>query len=263
MTTRILITNDDGVSAEGIRVLTRAATRLDAEITVVAPEVEHSAQSHAITVHKPIFVRDLSPDEGEHRRMSVEGTPCDCVRLALLKLLDDKPDLCLSGINHGGNLGWNVFHSGTVSAAAEAASFGVPSIALSLADWTRHPDWTGLDTLVAKLIRAMLKMGHSDDPWLYNVNLPASASDKVSGVRLTQQNTTVKGDDYEMRESPDGRKYFWSVWDDVKAARMKQTNPNLDTTAIREGFVSVTPLRYELTSERGTELGEQLKQLRL
>ena len=153
---RILITNDDGMNAPGIIALEAAAQRVGGEVYVVAPEREQSATSHAITIREPVFAHELPRTHGEARRIAVGGTPCDCVRLAMIKLLPVKPDLCLSGINHGGNLGWNVFHSGTVSAAAEAHSFGIPSIAFSLANWTQDVHWGGLDLLCASLIRTIV-----------------------------------------------------------------------------------------------------------
>lgn len=245
---RILITNDDGIGAPGIVMLERAAMRLGAEVFVVAPERQHSAQSHAITIHSPVFARELPHTHGEARRIAVEGTPCDCVRLAMIKLLGEKPDLCLSGINHGGNLGWNIFFSGTVGAAAEAHSFGVPAMALSLTNWSHDAMWEGLDLLAADLIRRLMAASHSRPDWLYNVNIPAVPRHQIKGARLTRQNPVVKGDNFEERKSPDGRRYFWPVWDEVKAARSRQTNPEYDTTAIAQGFISITPLRYEVSN---------------
>lgn len=244
---RILVTNDDGIGAPGIVMLERAAQRLGAEVYVVAPERQNSAQSHAITIHQPVFARELPHTHGEARRIAVEGTPCDCVRLALIKLLPEKPDLCVSGINHGGNLGWNIFFSGTVSAAAEAHSFGVPSVAFSLASWAPDVKWEGTDLLCAALLRRLLAAKHSRPDWLYSVNLPAIDPREVKGVRVTRQNPAVKGDNFVERESPDGRRYFWPVWDEMKAAHARHDNPDYDTVAIREGFVSLTPMRYEVS----------------
>jgi 5'-nucleotidase len=245
---RILVTNDDGISAPGLVMLERAAQRIGGEVYVVAPERQHSAQSHAITIHSPVFARELPHTHGEARRVAVDGTPCDCVRLALIKFLDIKPDLCLSGINHGGNLGWNIFFSGTVSAAAEASSFGVPSIAFSLAKWSPDVEWEGLDMLCAELIRKLLKAKHSRENWLYNVNLPPLEPADMKGVRMTRQDPHVKGDNFEERSAPDGRRYFWPVWDEVKAQQDAQSDPELDTTAIKDGYISVTPLRYEVSN---------------
>ncbi|MCB9895530.1 MAG: 5'/3'-nucleotidase SurE [Planctomycetes bacterium] len=256
---RILITNDDGMNAPGLVTLEQAAQRLGGEVYVVAPEREHSAQSHAITIRQPVFAYRLPHTHDETMRVAVGGTPCDCVRLAMIKLLPEKPDLCLSGINHGGNLGWNVFHSGTVSAAAEAHGFGVPSIAFSLANWTNKVEWGGLDQLCADLIRHLLKSKHSRPDWLYNINLPPIPRERMKGVRITRQNPTIKGDNFLEREAPDGRSYYWPVWDDVQAAREKQTDPELDTVAIREGYISVTPMKYEVSRVNDPEIAQAFK----
>jgi 5'-nucleotidase len=245
---RILVTNDDGISAPGLVMLERAAQRVGGEVYVIAPERQHSAQSHAITIHSPVFARELPHTHGEARRIAVEGTPCDCVRLGVLKLLGELPDLCLSGINHGGNTGWNIFFSGTVSAAAEAYSFGIPAIAFSLANWSPDVNWEGLDLLCADMIRRLLKAQHSRRDWLYNINLPGESPSGIKGVRLTRQNPVVKGDNFEERKAPDGRRYFWPVWDDVRAERKKLNDPELDTVAVRDGYISITPLRYEVSN---------------
>lgn len=259
---RILVTNDDGIDAPGLVMLERAAQRVGGEVYVVAPERQHSAQSHAITIHSPVFARELPHTHGEARRIAVEGTPCDCVRLAMIRLLDVKPDLCLSGINHGGNLGWNIFFSGTVSAAAEAFSFGVPAIAFSLANWSPDVEWEGLDQLCANIIRRLLTARHSRKDWLYNVNLPPLPAEVIKGVRLTRQDPVVKGDNFEERKAPDGRRYFWPVWDDKKAAIAKQTDPEVDTVAIREGYISITPLRYEVSNMDEPGVEEAFKQFK-
>ena len=245
---RILITNDDGMNAPGLVALESAAERLGADVYVVAPEREQSAKSHAITIRHPVFAHRLPLTHGETLRVAVSGTPCDCVRLAMIKLLKSPPDLVLSGINHGGNLGWNVFHSGTVSAAAEAHAFGIPAIAFSLANWTSKVEWGGLDQLAERMIKRLTGATHSRKDWLYNVNFPPLPSEQIKGVRLTRQNPMVKGDNFLEREAPDGRSYYWPIWDEVNAAREQQNDPELDTVAIREGYISVTPMRYEVSN---------------
>jgi len=244
---RILITNDDGINAAGLITLEKAAQRLGAEVVVVAPEQEHSAQSHAITVRQPVFARHLPHSHGEAQRIAVSGTPCDCVRLACIKLLDFKPDLCLTGINHGANLGWDVFFSGTVSAAAEAHSFGIPAVAFSLATWSK-PDWTSLDLVVADLLRSLIGARHTHKDFLYSVNIPPVAPAKMHGVKITRLEPFVKGDNFEEREAPDGRKYYWPTWDERKAAREKITDERFDSAAVRAGYISISPLRYEVSA---------------
>jgi 5'-nucleotidase len=174
------------------------------------------------------------------------GTPCDCVRLGVIKLLDHKPDLVLSGINHGGNLGWDVFFSGTVSAAAEAYSFGVPAIAFSLCTWTKA-DWAGLDQLCASLCRKLLEAASGRARWLYSVNIPALSIQSIRGVKLTQQEPHVKGDNFVERTSPDGRRYFWPTWEERQAERDRVNDEKYDSGAVKAGYISVTPLRYEVS----------------
>jgi 5'-nucleotidase len=256
---RILVTNDDGIDAPGLVMLERAAMRIGGEVYVVAPERQHSAQSHAITINQPVFARELPHTHGEARRVAVEGTPCDCVRLAVIKLLDQSPDLCVSGINHGGNLGWNIFFSGTVSAAAEAYSLGIPAIAFSLAKWSSDVEWEGLDLVCADLMRRLLKAPHDRRNWLYNVNLPPCPIEDIKGARVTAQNPLVKGDNFIERVSPDGRRYFWPVWNEVTAERDRQTDPSLDTVAVREGFISVTPLRYDVSDVNAPGAAQALR----
>jgi 5'-nucleotidase len=249
---RILLTNDDGINAQGLHTLEMAAQRLGGEVIVVAPESEHSAQSHAITVRAPVFARRLPRSQGELERIAVTGTPCDCVRLACIKLLDKLPDLCLTGINHGGNLGWDVFFSGTVSAAAEAHSFGIPSVALSLATWHR-PDWTDLDRVVTELLKSLLGAKHTRKDFLYSVNIPPIAPAQMRGVKITRPEPTLKGDNFEEREAPDGRKYYWPTWEG-KALREKLTDENLDSVAVRAGYISITPLRYDVSAIEDSHL---------
>ncbi|MCC6572461.1 MAG: 5'/3'-nucleotidase SurE [Planctomycetes bacterium] len=258
---RILITNDDGMNAEGLVVLESAAQRLGGEIYVVAPEIEHSAQSHAITVRQPLFAREVPKTHGEALRVAVSGTPCDCVRLGLIKLLDFKPDLCLSGINHGGNMGWDVFFSGTVSAAAEAHSFGVPAIALSLASWAKA-DWRGLDVMVAELMRTLISAKHSRKDYFYNVNIPPVAIGKIKGALMTRQEPTVKGDNFEQRKAPDGRIYYWPTWDERKAAREKLEGLEYDSAAVKAGYISVTPLLYEVSNLKEPGAAVALKEFK-
>jgi len=244
---RILLTNDDGINAPGLVTLEKAAQRLGAEIIVVAPEAEHSAQSHAITVRQPVFARRLARSQGESERIAVTGTPCDCVRLACIKLLDKMPDLCLTGINHGANLGWDVFFSGTVSAAAEAHSFGIPSVALSLATWSK-PDWTDIDRVVTDLLKSLMGANHTRKDFLYSVNIPPLSPAQMKGVKITRPEPTTKGDNFEEREAPDGRKYYWPTWDERKAARDKITDERYDSAAVRAGYISITPLRYDVSA---------------
>lgn len=242
----ILVVNDDGIGAEGISVLERAAYQLSDRVSVVAPAREHSAQSHAITVAKPIIVNRI-PHERNIVRYSVEGTPTDCVRLAVLELCEPI-DLVISGINHGANLGWEIFFSGTVSAAAEAFSFGIPAIAFSLATWQGF-DFTASEDVATRIIQAITAQYHGqEEPYLYNVNIPPISLEEIKGVKMTLQEPNIKGDSYLSRQTPDGRTYYWATWGSRQEARDQLEGDDWDAVAIRNNYVSVTRLKYEISS---------------
>jgi len=242
----ILVTNDDGINAAGMAALERAAYRLTDRVSVVAPAQENSAQSHAITVGKPIIVNRIE-HEKNLVRYSVEGTPTDCVRLAILELCEPI-DLVISGINHGANLGWEIFFSGTVSAAAEGFSFGIPAIAFSLATFSKH-SFEAAEKVAERMIQAITAQYHGQsEPYLYNVNVPPIALEEIKGVRVTHQEPNIKGDSYLSRETPDGRTYFWATWNSRQEARDKLEGADYDAVAIRENYVSVSRLKYEVST---------------
>ncbi len=230
----ILLTNDDGVQAEGLNEL-RAAVATIADVVVVAPTLEQSANSHALTLTAPLRMTTLKP--GVH---SVDGTPADCVYAALFArdALARRPDAILSGINHGLNLGTDVFYSGTVAAAREGALRGVPSVAISLA-----PGGDFIQTAKATLpvVERLLSAVHPEgQPPLLNINFPAG---KISGMRATRLGRRVYEDELEVRTDPRGRNYFWIGGGGVRHEPLDGS----DTNAIDEGWASVTPLSLEST----------------
>ncbi|MGH7500135.1 MAG: 5'/3'-nucleotidase SurE [Longimicrobiales bacterium] len=236
---RILVTNDDGYLAGGIRVLARAAGRLG-DVTVVAPDREQSATSHSLTLHYPLRVR--SADDGS---MVVDGTPTDCVVLAVGELLEQRPDFVLSGVNHGANLGDDVLYSGTVAAAMEATILGIPAIALS---WTGRQmeqleQWEDVLTEVLKQL-----VGRSRFPkdTLFNVNLPPVAPDAVAGIRVTSLGRRAYVGSLTRAADPNGREYFWIGGGESKWSGTDES----DFQAIHDGFISVTPLHIDLTNYR-------------
>ncbi|NUQ34757.1 MAG: 5'/3'-nucleotidase SurE [Planctomycetaceae bacterium] len=245
----ILIVNDDGIDAAGLAALERAAYTVTDKVSVVAPMFEHSAQSHAITVREPVIVEDRLSG-ANLVRYAVKGTPTDCVRLGILELCKEKPDLVLSGINHGANIGWEIFFSGTVSAAAEAYSFGIPAVAFSLASWVKI-EFQSASRVAASLLEQFLTLDRSK-PWLYNVNIPPVAYSDIRGVRLTRTEPNVKGDGYVSREAPDGRRYFWATWGDRHERSQQLTDPSFDVVAVRERYVSISKLHYEVSAELST-----------
>ncbi len=239
---RILVTNDDGYRAEGLRTLATAVRPLG-DVRVVAPDREQSGTSHSLTLHNPLRVK--ARGEGVH---AVDGTPTDCVILALGMLLDERPDVVLSGINHGQNLGDDVLYSGTVAAAMEATILGVPGVAISVVGSGEHLAAWG--PVVARLLGRLLPREIPKETVL-NINLPPIPPAEVKGVRVTSLGRREYLGSIVRGEDPNGREYFWigggeSRW---------WGGPDSDFRAIHEGYVSVTPLHLDLTNYK---LGEEL-----
>ena len=237
---RILLVNDDGILAPGLKALERMARALSKDVWVVAPETEQSAASHSLTLHRPLSLRRISA-----RRWAVNGTPTDCVYLAIHKVLDGKrPDLVLSGINRGANIGEDVTYSGTIAAAMEATLLGVPSIALSQRyENGEHIRWKTGEKWGVKTVRALLKSGWPDNV-LINVNFPDLSSAKVRGIRAGRQGEHDVWDAFEERIDPRGRKYYWVGQDQIQVV---SGSPGTDLRAINDGYVAVTPLHLDLT----------------
>jgi 5'-nucleotidase len=236
---RILVTNDDGYLAGGITALARAARPLG-DVTVVAPDREQSATSHSLTLHYPLRVRRASDDV-----QVVDGTPTDCVMLAIGELLEDRPDFVLSGVNHGANLGDDVLYSGTVAAAMEATILGIPAIALSHVgkDHDQLADWTDLLT---PLLEQLMTRGDFPAETLLNVNLPPVRPDEVEGVRVTTLGRRAYVGSLTRASDPNGREYFWIGGGESKW----WGGPESDFRAIHENCISVTPLHLDLTNYR-------------
>jgi 5'-nucleotidase len=240
---RILVTNDDGIHAPGLKALERIARALSKDVWVVAPETEQSATSHSLTLRRPLRTRRLS-----RRRYSIDGTPTDCVLLAQHHILKDHPpDLVLSGINHGGNLGEDVTYSGTVAAAMEAAILGVRAVAFSQ---MRHEDqripFDTAERYAPRILRALAKVRWRRD-LLVNVNFPPVAPDEVTGIRPCRQGRRDEGTTVFEGVDPSGRPYVWigNFLSDTSS------DHKTDLAAVMEGAVSVTPLHLDLT-HRGT-----------
>lgn len=234
---RILVTNDDGYMALGLHTLARAASRLG-DVHVVAPDREQSATSHSLTLHFPLRVR-----RNEAGIMMVDGTPTDCVILAVGELLAERPDFVFSGVNHGSNLGDDVLYSGTVAAAMEATMLGIPAVALSYAG--RDPEeisaWTDVITAILEQI-----IGREDFPkeTLLNVNLPPIRPEEVQGVRITTLGRRAYVDSLTRATDPGGREYFWIGGGEPRW----WGGPTSDFRAIHSGYISITPLHLDLTN---------------
>lgn len=244
--TEYLLTNDDGIHAPGLAAL-RTAFEGRARTIVAAPASQRSAVGHSITIHKPIPCDPVPLGRGR-RGYAVDGTPADAVKLALCELLPSPPRFVLSGINFGANLGVNVFYSGTVAAAMEAAFAGIPSFALSLCTKI-DPLWKDA-AKVARSVVAEFAPFVEGTPVCLNVNIPNIAASRVRGVRITRQAPVAWEDFFHRRQDPRGRTYFWMDGDQGEPRRARPAPHDLtDIEAIRRGYVSITPLRLSLTCE--------------
>jgi 5'-nucleotidase len=239
---KILLTNDDGIYASGLRALYHALAP-DHEVFIVAPETEMSAVGHAITLTRPLRVQEVFKN-GLFYGYAVTGTPTDCVKIGVQELLKRPPDIILSGINLGANVGINVLYSGTVSAATEGAFLGVPSAAISLG--TRNdPDFNFAGQFSKEIIRFMAENPLGKKTAL-NVNIPPVPPEKITGISITRQGTWRCEERFERRNDPRGNVYYWL------AAEMlvEDGRGDTDVMALRDNKISITPIHCDLTSER-------------
>jgi len=241
---RILLTNDDGVYAPGLRALLPELRRLG-EVVVVAPATEQSAVGHSVTINNPLIVQEVLDEERRPLGWAVEGRPADCVKLALRELLPARPDVIVSGLNAGSNAGINVLYSGTVAAAIEGAFFRVTSIACSL-EYSKPtpPDFARGAALARRVVEQLLARRPAAGS-LFNVNIPDLERHTPRGVRVVPQNLAAFEESYDRRTDPRGRVYFWSN----PEFGCPDPHPDTDVTALAEGWVSVTPLQFNLTHE--------------
>jgi 5'-nucleotidase len=231
----ILLSNDDGIQSEGVTALEASLSPLG-ELYTVAPDRAQSSMSHALTLHRPLRVQEVGP-----RRLAVNGTPVDCVKLALTGLLPVRPDLVVSGINKGPNLGDDIIYSGTVSAAIEAALLAIPAVAVSLVTFQAF-DFRAAAEFTADLIGKIRERGFPPAT-LLNVNVPALPRDQLKGWKLTRMGKRHYSETIVERVDPRGGKYYWIGGDDLGFAHDDGT----DCMAVHEGYVSVTPLKVDLT----------------
>ncbi|OGB89307.1 5'/3'-nucleotidase SurE [candidate division WOR-1 bacterium RIFCSPHIGHO2_01_FULL_53_15] len=232
---RILLTNDDGISAAGIQALYKAVKGIG-DVTIVAPDSERSAVGHAITLSDPLRVNQL-----DKNIYSTTGTPADCVKLAVRAILKQKPDLVISGINLGPNTGFSVLYSGTVSGATEGVILGIPSMAISLGTFTK-PDYTFAAQFARKIALMVIKKGLPKGI-LLNVNVPAVVKSKVKGVKITRQSKRAFIEKFDKRTDPHGRIYYWLSGEVIDL----EGEQDSDIDAINQGYVSITPLHCDMT----------------
>ncbi len=248
MNKTILITNDDGIRAAGLNTLERSLSGLGRVVTV-APENEQSATSHAITLDRPLRIKEYSED-----RFSVTGTPTDCVLLAIHRILDARPDLVVSGINHGPNMGEDVTYSGTVAAAIEGNILDIDSIAISITSW--NPDSFEAASRISRYLASrMLERESKGERFLWNVNIPSLPEEELRGLRVTKLGSRVYNDSIVKNTDPRGKDYFWigggePGWNDDEKS---------DFSAVSGGYVSVTPLKVDMTDYKSVIGLEQWK----
>lgn len=238
----ILVCNDDGIHSEGLHAL-EAALATIGEIYTVAPDREQSAVSHSLTLHRPLRIDEIAP-----RRFAVNGTPTDCVNLAVKGFLPIRPQLVVSGINRGANLGDDVTYSGTVSAAMEGSLLGIPSIAMSLVIRGTPHHFAPAAEFAAILATEVIAQGMPSDT-LLNVNVPNLPREEIKGFLLTRQGKRRYAETMDVRVDPRGKKYYWIGGDDLGFDPDKGT----DCVAVHDGFISVTPLHVDLTNYRALQ----------
>lgn len=237
----ILVTNDDGITAPGLHALVDAVKDLG-DILVVAPDSPQSGMGHAITLNRPLRL-DKVDVHGEHDWYQCSGTPVDCVKLAIDKLLHFKPDLCLSGVNHGSNSSINVIYSGTMSAAMEGAIEGIPSAGFSLLDYSLDADFTAAKAVARKVAQNIIANGLPTGS-LLNVNIPALPLDRVKGMKICRQAAAKWQEEFDERLDPNRRKYYWLTGKFINLDRGEDT----DEYALSNGYVSVVPVSFDFTA---------------
>lgn len=236
---QILLTNDDGIHAPGLAAMERQLQRLG-DVTVASPLTEQSGVGHAITYLTPLMAREVYDDDSRQRGWAVEGSPADCVKLAISELCPRRPQLVVSGINSGLNAGINVLYSGTVAAAIEGAFFGITSIAVSL-EYDEDPRFDMAAQLAAGIIESILAQ-KDPEPQLYNLNIPITALDGPAEVRVVPAATAPWGEDFEKRLDPRGRPYYWATGSQPDPPSNEET----DLQALKAGHITLTPLKFDM-----------------
>ncbi len=239
----ILLTNDDGITAPGLRTLVKVMNTIG-EVVVVAPDSPQSAMGHAITVNDTLYCKKEHIDDGPQTEYSTSGTPADCVKLAVNEILKRKPDLCVSGINHGSNASINVIYSGTMSAAIEAGIEGIPSIGFSMCDYSWNASFESCEKFIKIISKELLAKSNKKNIIL-NVNFPKiSAGKNYKGVKICRQAKSFWKETFDKRKNPNGRKYYWLTGEFINLDKEKDS----DQWALNNGYISIVPIMYDMTS---------------
>lgn len=243
----ILVTNDDGIKAPGLRSLIEVMNEIG-EVVVVAPDSPQSGMGHAITINSTLYCDKIKVTDGPQLEYSCSGTPADCVKLAINELLDKKPDLCVSGINHGSNSSINVIYSGTMSAAIEAGIEGVPAIGFSLLDFRWNANFKPLKEYIKKISLEALKKGIPKDVVL-NVNFPLLKNGKIKGMKICRQARAYWVEEFDKRTNPMGREYYWLTGTFINEDKGEDT----DEWALNKGYISIVPTQFDLTAHQSLQ----------
>lgn len=238
----ILVTNDDGITAPGIQTLVSIAKQLG-NVIVVAPDSPQSGKGHAITVNNTLYLNKISETE-----YSCSGTPVDCVKMAVHEILKRKPDLCVSGINHGSNSSINVIYSGTMSAAVEAGIEGIPAIGFSLCDFSWNADFEPTKKYIQKIISSVLE-NNLPKGIVLNVNFPKLPSSEIKGIKICRQANAMWIERFDKRQTPYGRDYYWLTGEFVN----KDKGEDTDEWALANGYVSLVPVLFDLTAHHAIQ----------
>lgn len=239
----ILVTNDDGITAKGIRTLISIMNEIG-DVLVVAPDSPQSAKGHAITISETLYCDEIVIDaNAPQKEYSCSGTPVDCVKMATHEILDRRPDLCVSGINHGSNSAINVIYSGTMSAAVEAGIEGIPAIGFSLLDYSAHADFEPCRNFIKSIVRQVLKNGLPKGVVL-NVNIPKLQENEIKGIKVCRQANAHWEEEFDKRVSPMGREYYWLTGKFVNEDKGQDT----DEWALENGYISMVPTQFDLTA---------------
>lgn len=238
----ILVSNDDGITAPGVRALIDVVRDIG-DVVVVAPDGPQSGMGHAITINSTLRCDQIHIDDGPQKEYACSGTPVDCVKLAVSKILDRKPDLCVSGINHGSNSSINVIYSGTMSAAVEGALEGIPSIGFSLLDFSFDADFSASKKVVSDIVKMVLKEGLPKGVCL-NVNIPKINLNSIKGYKICRQADANWVEEFDERSDPSGRTYYWLTGSFQNFDKGTDT----DEWALANNYVSIVPVKYDITS---------------
>jgi 5'-nucleotidase len=243
----ILVTNDDGITAPGIRALIDVMNEIG-DVIVVAPDSPQSGMGHAITINSTLFVENVTVDKGKQKEYSCSGTPADCVKLAVKQILKRRPDICVSGINHGSNSSINVIYSGTMSAAMEAGIEGIPAIGFSLLDYNWNANFEHSKSFIKTIVKNALKNGIPNGVVL-NVNIPNLKEEDIMGIKVCRQAKANWEEQFDKRKNPQGRVYYWLTGKFVNLDNGEDT----DEWALEKGYISVVPVQFDLTAHHAIQ----------